>query len=116
MPQIKPIPAITYTIHSDGDASSLVAPPYDVLTNEDKRDLLASCTRNIVAIDLPHLPVGRVGPDEVYQHAGETFRPGIAGVARQLATTPRPPSPPAPRSTAPLRSASARDSRILSIR
>ncbi len=75
MPQIKPIHAVTYAIHRDGgEVSPYVAPPYDVLTKDDKRSLLQGCTRNIVAIDLPHVPAGQVGPDETYARAAKTMQ------------------------------------------
>ena len=75
MPDIQPIPAITYAgSPDDRDVSQYIAPPYDVLSKEDKRELLAACTRNVVAIDLPHVPAGEVGPDDTYQRAGDTFR------------------------------------------
>ncbi|HDZ22757.1 hypothetical protein LCGC14_0451430 [marine sediment metagenome] len=57
-----------------GDLTGLVAPPYDVLSAEQKQRLLAGCQRNIVAVDLPHVPPKEAGPDSVY-----------AAAARQLA-------------------------------
>jgi len=58
----------------DGDLSSLIAPPYDVLDENDKRSLLSRSDRNIVAIDLPHLPPQSAGPPERYEAAGRTLR------------------------------------------
>ena len=74
MPLIRPIPAITYLKTQDHDVSAFICPPYDVLDKEDKRELLKGSTRNLVAVDLPHLPAKTVGPDEVYDQAGNTFR------------------------------------------
>lgn len=71
MPQIRPIPAITF---APGDLSTRIAPPYDVLNQAGKDKLLAMDGRNIVAIDLPHLPAKTVGPDATYEKAGQTFR------------------------------------------
>ena len=56
MPLIRPVRAIQYATPSDGDLSSLIAPPYDVLDQAAKRQLLDADEHNIVAIDLPHLP------------------------------------------------------------
>lgn len=56
------------------DLSGFLAPPYDVLSAEQKQRLLAGCERNIVAVDLPHVPPKEAGPDSVY-----------AAAARQLA-------------------------------
>ncbi|MHC4561416.1 MAG: DUF1015 family protein [Planctomycetota bacterium] len=56
---------------SGDDISGNLAPPYDVLSAEQKGDLLAGCERNIVAVDLPHVPPKDAGPDAVYQAAAE---------------------------------------------
>ncbi|MFP3937761.1 MAG: DUF1015 family protein [Phycisphaerae bacterium] len=50
----------------DGDVSDRIAPPYDVLGPQDKRELLSRCGHNIVAVDLPHAPASELGPDEDY--------------------------------------------------
>jgi len=49
--------------------SNLIAPPYDVIDAKDKADLLRRHERNIVAIDLPHVPPKSAGPDELYAQA-----------------------------------------------
>lgn len=72
MPRIQPIPAITYA--TTGDQSPQIAPPYDVLDESSKADLLQHDARNIVAVDLPHLPPKTVGPDATYEQAGATWR------------------------------------------
>ena len=54
-----------------GVADALLAPPYDVLSADDKRRLLARSERNIVAVDLPHCPPKEAGPDEEYRAAAE---------------------------------------------
>jgi uncharacterized protein (DUF1015 family) len=77
MPQIRPIPAITFTTPS-GDVSSLIAPPYDVLDQRDKDALLAKNNSNIVGVDLPHLPAKTVGPDSTYEAAGKKYRDWLA--------------------------------------
>jgi uncharacterized protein (DUF1015 family) len=71
MPSVHPFAAIRYP---EGDQSSLVSPPYDVLNAADKQRMLARNGHNVVAIDLPHLPPKTAGPDPVYEAAGHTLR------------------------------------------
>jgi len=54
-----------------GDVSGHIAPPYDILSAAQKQALLGRCARNVVAIDLPHVPPAGAGPDEVYAGAAE---------------------------------------------
>ena len=54
-----------------GQVGALIAPPYDVLAEQDKAALLAGDERNIVAVDLPHVPAKEAAPDEVYAAAAE---------------------------------------------
>ncbi len=64
--------------------SAVVAPPYDVLSGEDKARLLSRDGHNVVAIDLPHIPPKQAGPDAVYEAAGATLKQWIAeGVLKQ---------------------------------
>jgi len=58
----------------DGDISPFIAPPYDILTAEDKRKLLAGEANNVVAVDLPHVPPKELGPDEAYARAASLFQ------------------------------------------
>lgn len=51
------------------DVSSFIAPPYDVLSEEDRDALLAANPKNIVAVDLPHFPPSERGQQQEYQHA-----------------------------------------------
>jgi uncharacterized protein (DUF1015 family) len=76
MPQIRPIPAVQYAsvAAAAGDITRLIAPPYDVLDERSKAQLLKNSKHNIVAVDLPFLPPKTVGPDEVYRQAGERYR------------------------------------------
>jgi len=53
------------------DLTGLVAPPYDVLSAEQKQQLLAGGDCNIVAVDLPHVPPKEPGPDAVYAGAAD---------------------------------------------
>ena len=72
MPKITPFAAIRFDhTRSAGDLSALISPPYDVLDQKDKDALLAKDARNLVAIDLPHIPPKSAGPAEAYEHAAE---------------------------------------------
>ena len=79
MPAVHPFEAVQF--HRDtaqGDLSRLVAPPYDVLDLRGKDALLRQSPRNIVAIDLPHVPAKELGPAETYANAGSNFRAWLA--------------------------------------
>jgi len=85
MPKIAPIPAIVYPPPADGDLSTKVAPPYDVLDQQGKDALIQRDPHNIVVVDLPHLPPKTVGPDETYEQAGKTFHQWLEqGVLKKL--------------------------------
>ncbi len=69
--EIRPFHGLHYSAAGDGDVTARIAPPYDVLSAEDRDALLASDPHNIVAVDLPHFPPHAAGPDEDYQRARE---------------------------------------------
>lgn len=71
MTQVHPFRAIRYAAR--GDVSKRIAPPYDVLDARAKADLLQRDPKNIVGIDLPHVPAKELGPPEVYERAGSAF-------------------------------------------
>lgn len=73
MPAIHPFQAIQFS-RGAGDVSTNIAPPYDVLDLKAKQALLHKNPRNIVAIDLPHVPAKELGPAETYDAAGKAFR------------------------------------------
>ena len=66
MAQIEPFRAIRYP---QADITNLIAPPYDILSEQDKQALLRKDDHNIVAIDLPHTPPKSAGPDSAYEKA-----------------------------------------------
>jgi len=82
MPQVFPFRAVEFARQTDssgtGDVSTLIAPPYDVLDSASKAALLGRNAKNVVAIDLPHLPAKELGPAETYAAAGATFRNWLA--------------------------------------
>ncbi len=72
MPAIHPFRAVQYH-NGAGDVSDLVAPPYDVLSAADKQAYLAKNPKNIVSVDLPHVPPKELGPPEAYADAAKTL-------------------------------------------
>jgi uncharacterized protein (DUF1015 family) len=81
MPVISPLRAIRFPQQNQ---TSLVAPPYDVLSGEDKSRLLARDPHNVVAVDLPHIPPKNAGPDEAYASAAATLKSWLStGVLKQ---------------------------------
>jgi len=69
MSVIQPLPAIRYNTTGQTDLSSRLAPPYDVLSEGDKAQLLTRDSRNFVKIDLPFVPPKSAGPAAVYESA-----------------------------------------------
>ncbi|HEY2589383.1 MAG TPA: DUF1015 domain-containing protein [Tepidisphaeraceae bacterium] len=69
MAQIRPFRGVHFAKRNGRDISSLIAPPYDVLSEQDRANLQAKDPHNIVNIDLPHVPPKSAGPDEVYDKA-----------------------------------------------
>ena len=81
MAVIAPLEAIRYP---QVNQTSVVAPPYDVLSGEDKARMLARDGHNVVAIDLPHIPPKEAGPDAAYEAAGHTLRMWLeAGILKR---------------------------------
>lgn len=79
MPELRPFRALRYDFDRlDHDLSSVIAPPYDVLDENDKARLLSLSESNIVKIDLPHLPPKSAGPAEVYSQAADALESLIA--------------------------------------
>lgn len=75
MADIAPFAAIRYDFDRlGGDLSAVLAPPYDVLDEAEKAALTAKSDRNIVAVDLPHVPPKMVGPAGAYQKSAELLR------------------------------------------
>ncbi len=67
--EIRPFRGWRYRTGPGGDVSPFLAPPYDILSGKDKQEFLARSDKNIVAVDMPHVPPDSLGPDEVYQQA-----------------------------------------------
>ncbi len=74
MSVIRPFAAIRYNTASSRDLSTRLAPPYDVLSADDKRALLARDPNNFVELDLPHVPAKEAGPPAVYSAVHEKLQ------------------------------------------
>jgi len=68
VPSISPFRALRYSRELVEDLSKVVAPPYDVISPEAHRRLLARDPRNVVRLDLPEEQAGDP-PDERYRRA-----------------------------------------------
>ena len=77
MPKVFAFNAVQYA-GGRGDVSELVAPPYDVLDLKAKNALLERNARNIVAIDLPHVPAKKLGPPQAYDGAAAQLEAWLA--------------------------------------
>src|SRR5262249_51160348 len=53
MPTVRPFRALRYDPAVAGPLDDLVAPPYDVISDEDRRDYLARSPYNVVHLTLP---------------------------------------------------------------
>jgi uncharacterized protein (DUF1015 family) len=58
-----------YHTGAGSDAGPFIAPPYDVVSADDKAALLRRSRHNIVAVDLPCVPPREPGSDEAYRRA-----------------------------------------------
>ncbi len=74
MARIQPFSAVRYALAPEGDLSSLVAPPYDVVTPDDRAELLARDAHNVIALDLPEGPADAAMPGNRYETAGRLWR------------------------------------------
>ena len=58
MASIEPLRAVRYDLATAGPLERLIAPPYDVIDDRMRSELLARSHHNVVAIDLPLAPTG----------------------------------------------------------
>jgi len=74
VPTVRPFRALRYSTEVVPDLGSVVAPPYDVISPELHRRLLARDPRNVVRLDLPESEAGDADPDERYRRAARLIR------------------------------------------
>jgi uncharacterized protein (DUF1015 family) len=72
VPEIRPFRALRFVGDSVGDLTDVVAPPYDVLSADDRTRLLARHPRNVVRLDAPAEEAGDE-PDDRYRRAARTL-------------------------------------------
>ncbi len=79
MSVVQPFSAIRFrTDNQNRDITTRLAPPYDVLGQDDKDRLLAADPKNFVKIDLPYVPPKSAGPAAVYEAARQLFQAWLA--------------------------------------
>jgi uncharacterized protein (DUF1015 family) len=79
MSTIRPFSAIRYATKAAArDISTRLAPPYDVLDQQDKQALLAPDPCNFVEVDLPHIPPKSAGPPEAYESSRRRIEQWLA--------------------------------------
>jgi uncharacterized protein (DUF1015 family) len=71
MADVQPLRTLRYEPSVAGPLEDLIAPPYDVIDDELRAQLVARSPHNVVEIDLPEPPAG--GGDR-YEHAAATMR------------------------------------------
>jgi uncharacterized protein (DUF1015 family) len=73
MAEVRPLRAVHYNQAAISALADVTAPPYDVIDENLRAELVARSPFNVVEIDLP------VGPGDAdpYEHAGETFEEWI---------------------------------------
>jgi uncharacterized protein (DUF1015 family) len=72
LPVVRSFRALRFRPEVVGDLSHVLSPPYDVITPEQHRELLARHQRNVVRLDLPHDEPGDP-PEERYRRAARTL-------------------------------------------
>ena len=65
MAEVLPLRALHYDLGQVGGLANVVAPPYDVIDDEQREELVARSPHNVVELDLPRDPKG----DDPYEHS-----------------------------------------------
>ena len=69
MAEVKPLNALHYNLAAVSSLADVTAPPYDVIDEAQRAELLGRSSFNAVEIDLPQAPEG----GDPYEHAAETL-------------------------------------------
>ncbi len=72
MARIRPFRAWTYA-REDADVTALTAPPYDVISPEQRAELLTQSEHNVVALELPDGPLDPSSESNRYSTGAETW-------------------------------------------
>ncbi|GAB4288308.1 MAG: DUF1015 domain-containing protein [Coriobacteriia bacterium] len=82
MARILPFRAVMFD-RDDRDFTPVTAPPYDVISPEQRRALLAKDPHNVVALELPEGPLDPTAPDNRYETGSRRWREWLStGVLR----------------------------------
>jgi len=76
---VRPFRAVRYARPAGADISTLAAPPYDVVTPEQRERLLASDSRNVVALELPEGPLDPSAEGNRYETGARRWREWLEG-------------------------------------
>jgi uncharacterized protein (DUF1015 family) len=71
---VRPFRAVRYARTLGDDISSLAAPPYDVVTPDQRERLLAADSHNVVALELPEGPLDPAAPQNRYENGAARWR------------------------------------------
>jgi len=74
MALVRPFRAFVFGHEPAQDVSTLVAPPYDVVTPEQRENLLAANRHNVVALELPEGPLDSTAPGNRYETGHARWR------------------------------------------
>ncbi|MEL7667905.1 MAG: DUF1015 domain-containing protein [Actinomycetota bacterium] len=74
MSLVRPFRARMYRHEPGADLSALTAPPYDVVSPEDRTALLARDAHNVVALELPDGPLDPEAPGNRYETGAATWQ------------------------------------------
>jgi len=72
MARVRPFAAVRYRT-ANRDISALTAPPYDVVSPEERAGLLALDAHNVVALELPEGPADATVAGNRYENAADTW-------------------------------------------
>lgn len=72
MARIRPFQAWTYA-RTDADVSRFTAPPYDVISPEQREALMSKSPHNVVALELPEGPLDPEAPGNRYETGANTW-------------------------------------------
>ena len=72
MARVRPFRAYTYHT-SESDISRFTAPPYDVISEEQRADLIAKDPNNVVTLELPDGPLDPKTPGNRYETGARTW-------------------------------------------
>lgn len=70
MADVQPLHTLRYDLETVGSLGDVIAPPYDVIDDDDRARLVGRSPFNVVEIDLPRGPGGR----DPYGHSADVLQ------------------------------------------